>query len=81
MEHYPVDVAQKQLREAEVLVHKLRVVLKERNLGGYPADFNQTINIATKQKQIIDNLKQSLMQSQTSSNIIAKAFTDVGAKK
>jgi len=81
VEHYPIAVAQKDLSEANALVKKLKDVLKERNLSGYPAGPVEATNVATRQKQIFDNLKQTLQQSQNSANLITKAFNDIAVKK
>jgi len=80
-ERYPVLLAQQHIRETEALIQKLHEVLKERNLSGFPADIGETTSIAAKQKQIIDHLKQSWMQSQSTANVISKAFADVNLKK
>lgn len=80
-EHYPVKLAQQHLVETEALLQKLTDVLKERNLSGFPADLADGVNIAAKQKQIIEQLHQSWNQSSVSANIISKAFADGIARK
>jgi len=79
MEQYPVATAQKDLAETKVLLKKVQDMIKTKNLSGYPAGPVESSSVATKQKHLIESLKQTLQQTQVNANTIAKAFNETSS--
>ena len=73
-DNYTVDVAKANIEETEQLLKLLHSTLREMNLSGFPADIVEVSSIVTKQKQVIDIMKQSYVQSTANANAIMKAF-------
>lgn len=75
-ELYPLEQAREHLIETQSLLRQLHDDIKKRNLLSFPADPNENCSgIASKQKQITDGVKMTLLQNQTNSATLSKAFS------
>merc|ERR1719494_476705 len=79
MEQYTVATAQDDLAETKALLKKVQDMIRTKNLSGYPAGAVESSSVASKQKQLIEVLKQTLQQTQVNANTIAKAFNETSA--